>query len=303
MEKKAQEVKSSKVLESRGMAQEYLGWLVAPIAFQLPWLFVITLIQKKYGVGQFLKNPRKSGVPPFLVRLLENCGLWSSSYGLAWVLFQWIKRNRMHLKYVEKAPPSRFVMSEICRSFGGIVVLTIYQGCYRARSLASYRVTGLKRILTAVALVLWADFHFYAVHRLLHAVPFLYHRVHKVHHLSNNVDPWSGLSMHPVEHIFYFSSVLPLLLIPFVPAEAVQALSDGLITFPIPAHIGLWPFEKHHFKHHREFNYNYGSSVLFDVFFGTDFEAYQKRKLAGRQSAADERRAKEAAHQAKITIG
>merc|ERR1712232_669571 len=106
--------------------------------------------------------------------------------------------------------------------------------------------------------------------------------------------------MHPVEHMLYFSALLPLLLLPNVPAVSVQALSDGLISFPIPAHIGLWPFEKHHFKHHREFNYNYGSSMLFDVVFGTDFEAYQKRKLAGRQNAADEKRAREAARQAKM---
>lgn len=300
---KAQQVRSSKTQDSRGLVQEYLGWLVAAIPFQLPWLLIITWIQKKYGFGHFLKHPPKSGVPSFRARLSENCGLWLSSYGVAWLLFQWIKKNKAELKYVEKSPPSRFILSEIRRSFGGILVLTAYQGFYRARSPTSHQLTGLKRILTTVAIILWGDFHFYAIHRLLHAVPLLYHQVHKVHHLSNNVDPWSGLSMHPVEHILYFSAVLPLLLVPHVPPQAVQAVSNGLITFPIPAHIGLWPFEKHHFKHHREFNYNYGSSVLFDVLFGTDFEAYEKRKFAGRQSASDERRAKEAAHQAKITIG
>ena len=54
---------------------------------------------------------------------------------------------------------------------------------------------------------IWSAFHFYWVHRLLH-VPFLYRHFHSLHHRNVNVGPWSGLSMHPVEHLLYFTSVL-----------------------------------------------------------------------------------------------
>ena len=48
------------------------------------------------------------------------------------------------------------------------------------------------------------DFHFYAVHRLLHWRP-LYELAHCLHHRNVTVGPWAGMSMHPVEHVLYFS--------------------------------------------------------------------------------------------------
>ena len=58
-----------------------------------------------------------------------------------------------------------------------------------------------------VLLPIWSEFHFYWVHRLLH-VPFIYKHVHSLHHRNVNIGPWSGLSMHPVEHLLYLSSLL-----------------------------------------------------------------------------------------------
>ena len=61
-------------------------------------------------------------------------------------------------------------------------------------------------LFTGIALMyMWADFHFYWTHRLLHT-QMLYKTVHKVHHQSFNPDPFSGLSMHWVESAIYFSS-------------------------------------------------------------------------------------------------
>lgn len=37
---------------------------------------------------------------------------------------------------------------------------------------------------------------------------FLYSKVHSLHHKSYNTGPWSGLCMHPVEHICYYSVTL-----------------------------------------------------------------------------------------------
>ena len=65
-------------------------------------------------------------------------------------------------------------------------------------------------------LPIWSAFHFYWVHRLLH-VPFFYKRVHALHHRNVNIGPWSGLSMHPVEHLLYLSSLLIHCVIPSHP--------------------------------------------------------------------------------------
>jgi|TARA_B110000238_G_C15882533_1_gene334121 sterol desaturase/sphingolipid hydroxylase (fatty acid hydroxylase superfamily) len=41
--------------------------------------------------------------------------------------------------------------------------------------------------------------------------------VHALHHRNVNIGPWSGLSMHPVEHLLYLSSLLIHYVIPSHP--------------------------------------------------------------------------------------
>ena len=53
-------------------------------------------------------------------------------------------------------------------------------------------------------LFLWSTANFYFVHRLLHWQP-VYRRVHELHHRNVDVGPWTGISMHPAEHLLYFS--------------------------------------------------------------------------------------------------
>lgn len=48
----------------------------------------------------------------------------------------------------------------------------------------------------------WQSFYFYGIH-----LPFLFKTVHHVHHRNINTGPWSGLPMHRVELLFYFSSI------------------------------------------------------------------------------------------------
>ena len=54
---------------------------------------------------------------------------------------------------------------------------------------------------------LWLSFHFYWIHRLLHWRP-LYRMAHSLHHRNIDTGPWTGISMHPLEHLLYFSSIL-----------------------------------------------------------------------------------------------
>jgi Fatty acid hydroxylase len=74
--------------------------------------------------------------------------------------------------------------------------------------------------LLMLVIPLLREFHFYCIHRLLH-VPVLYRTVHKLHHNNVNPGPWSGLSMHPIEHVLYFSGVLIHWVVPSHPVHAL----------------------------------------------------------------------------------
>ena len=125
----------------------------------------------------------------------------------------------------------------------------------------------------------WIAFHFYLVHRLLH-MGVLYDWVHSLHHRNVNVGPWSGISMHPIEHMLYFSSMLIHLVIPSHP---IHIMFHGYML-ALSAIIGHAGFHEllvgqsrrvalghfHHQLHHRYFECNYGSvDFPMDVWFGT----------------------------------
>ena len=120
---------------------------------------------------------------------------------------------------------------------------------------------------------------FYAIHRLIH-VPWLYRHVHVVHHRSVNPSPWSSLSMHPVEHLLYFSSIAWHLVLPSHPVLALYQLHVAGFG-AIPGHVGfdrvelgggrsVDPHAYGHYLHHKYFEVNYGDGLVpMDRLFGT----------------------------------
>jgi lathosterol oxidase len=122
-------------------------------------------------------------------------------------------------------------------------------------------------ILLILLIPIWETLYFFLIHKLIHWPP-LYRSVHYLHHRNINVGPWSGLSMHPVEHLLYFGSILihfvvpssPLLIIFHLQYYALTAATthtgfQGLnVGNKMP--LGLGTF--HHQLHHRYFECNYG---------------------------------------------
>ncbi len=122
-------------------------------------------------------------------------------------------------------------------------------------------------VLIIFLLPMWETTHFFLIHRLIHWSP-LYKRIHALHHRNTNVGPWSGLSMHPGEHLIYLSTVLIHFIIPSNPllimfhlqyftlsAATTHAGYQG-ITFNDKVILPLGTF--HHQMHHRYFECNYG---------------------------------------------
>ena len=69
-------------------------------------------------------------------------------------------------------------------------------------------------------LIFWASFHFYWIHRALHWPP-LYRIAHAVHHRNIYIGPWSGISMHPIEHLIFYSNFLIHFIVPSHPLHIV----------------------------------------------------------------------------------
>lgn len=123
------------------------------------------------------------------------------------------------------------------------------------------------------------EFHFYLVHRLTH-VPVLYRLVHSVHHKSANPSPWSSLSMHPVEHLLYWSGALLHLVLPSHPLLALYHIHVAGVG-AVVGHIGFdklvvgdnTAFDAHtraHYLHHKYFEVNYADGLMpLDRIFGT----------------------------------
>ncbi len=128
-------------------------------------------------------------------------------------------------------------------------------------------------------LFLWSTTNFYVVHRVLHS-PKVYRHVHELHHRNVDVGPWSGISMHPIEHLFYFS---PFVLWWFFPVHPVIIILTGFYQGLNPAlsHCGfdyvrlgnklhLKTGDWYHQLHHQYFNLNYGNTPTpFDKLFGS----------------------------------
>ncbi|CDX14841.1 C-5 sterol desaturase [Mesorhizobium sp. ORS 3324] len=136
-------------------------------------------------------------------------------------------------------------------------------------------------VLWFVLLPLYGVFHFYWIHRLLHWGP-IYHKIHSIHHRNVNVGPWSGMSMHPGEHIIYLSSVLIHLVIPSHPIHLIFHLQNKVllaisshsgyeaVTAGEDSDAGLKVGDFFHQLHHRYFECNYGEpEVPCDKWFGT----------------------------------
>jgi sterol desaturase/sphingolipid hydroxylase (fatty acid hydroxylase superfamily) len=123
------------------------------------------------------------------------------------------------------------------------------------------------------------EFHFFWVHKMIHWPP-IYKRVHKIHHRNINPGPWSGLSMHPIEHLVYFSGFIIYWIVPAHPLHFIHySMLVGLS--PAQGHTGFdriiagdktivhLPYYAH-YLHHRLFEVNYADGTIpLDKWFGS----------------------------------
>jgi sterol desaturase/sphingolipid hydroxylase (fatty acid hydroxylase superfamily) len=152
----------------------------------------------------------------------------------------------------------------------------------------------------------WLNIHFYAFHRLIHWEP-LYKSVHSLHHKNINVGPWSGLAMHPIEHLVYFSAVIIFWVIPAHPFHTVYLL-QSLAFGPVLEHHGFDRLVLNrkttfntdhyiHYLHHKYVKVNFSTDtglLPLDKWLGTfhdgSDEAHEAWKKRMREQALRSRR-------------
>jgi len=145
-------------------------------------------------------------------------------------------------------------------------------------------------VLLMVGVIYLRLIHFYFVHRLIHWPP-LYKSSHYLHHKNVNIGPWSGITMHPIEHVLYFSGAILHWIIPSHPVHMIFHLIHAGTTAGI-GHVGfhrlvgkgdsgLQTDFYFHYLHHRYFTVNFGDeSVPLDKWFGTHLDGSQEELKA-----------------------
>jgi len=151
--------------------------------------------------------------------------------------------------------------------------------------------TLLHTTLLSVIIPPYRDVHFYFAHRLIHLRP-MYKYVHSLHHRNTDTEPFSGLAMHPVEHMYYFTCYAPLLVLPSLLGVAVSPflvfwMGVHLVISPAASHSG---YEDHfsadlgHYLHHRYTECNYSGGINFDAYFGTHRATLTESKAKSKPS-------------------
>ena len=149
---------------------------------------------------------------------------------------------------------------------------------------------GLNFVASFFWVPLWRSWHFYFAHRFLHVRP-LYKYVHSLHHRNTDIEPFAGLCMHPVEHLYYFACAGPSL---YVFASPFAFMWNGihLLLSPAASHSGFednFQSDQFHYLHHKYFECNYGpSDCPLDRWFGTFKDRIEPKRASDAKQIATE---------------
>ncbi|KAL4229152.1 hypothetical protein ACF0H5_012190 [Mactra antiquata] len=132
-------------------------------------------------------------------------------------------------------------------------------------------------LLSIPALFFYNEAISYYPHRFFHN-PWLYKKVHKIHHRYGSPTLYSTTAMHPLEFLMYQTFLaIPVFTVPVHAVVFVTILLYGYY-YGMMDHSGIkmdavWPWQPSsmfHDDHHRYFHCNFGfNTLIFDRFHGT----------------------------------
>ena len=264
-------------------------------SFFFPWFVVYMAV---IGVSYAFFTPelsRMATVSPdwiaeITVRNAVILTLWNGAFHLWFYKFKMQGRKKKYSGKWMAENSSIFLFKDqvydnVFWSYMGVLFWSAYEcGLWWAYAnglipYVSFETNPVWFVILMLLVPFWRNFHFYWIHRLIHWKP-LYDTVHYLHHKNVNVGPWSGMAMHPVEHLLYFSCMLIHLV---VPSHPLHMMFNGFQT-------GLGPAVSHsgfdeivfgdtvsvrndrymHYLHHRYHNVNFGEyNFPLDKWFGS----------------------------------
>lgn len=206
------------------------------------------------------------------------------------------KRTTLKKFKIQKDSASQdHIVREIKYSFFSSIIFTLsilltfilfdkgYSKIYK--DIESYSITYL--ISSFFIMLIIHDFYFYCTHRLLH-LPYVYKKVHKLHHSSYNPTPFSAFSFHPAEAVIQ-AAIIPIICV-ILPVHIYALLFFVVynVLINIVGHSGYEFFSEsyksswlgkysnspmHHNMHHKNVKGNYGLYFsIWDKIFRTEIK-------------------------------
>lgn len=293
-----------------------LNYLLYGMLFPWGYLFILLAFPVWYYFTPGLATMAEFE-PGWLALLwLRNAALLTLvAGGLHWWLY--LRRGQQrHYKFHDKWPetdnPKLFLWGNQVRDnvfwsiASGVTICTAYEAItYWIYANGHLRVPAIGDHpiyfgLCLLGVFFLGNYHFYCVHRFMHWAP-VYKIVHELHHRNVNTGPWTGISMHPLEHLLYFSVFIALWLLPVHPVIVVL-LSLFMAIGPAPSHSGfdfveirgkrITAGDWYHQLHHQYFNFNYGNSnAPLDHLFGSYHDGSKASLQAQKERKRRQRRA------------
>lgn len=245
-------------------------------------------------------------LPQAFGQSLMNYAVIAAVYLIVWKLFKERLKN-WRIQFKERVNGKQ-IKSELINSLFVLLVSTVFVlVVYFLKS------KGYTKIYTDIneyprffayfgffIFLLIDDTWFYWTHRLLHH-PRIYRYVHRVHHKSIDVNPFTSLSFHWAEAFLLTFWILPVSLFCPMYLPALVALQLWGFLDNIKSHLGYEFFPSwwnrsigkimtsstHHNMHHSKFNGNYGVHFrIWDRLLGTEFKDYEQEfdKVQARKS-------------------
>lgn len=282
-----------------------IGVFLIATAARGEWLLLIVYVAKDYlretlqvadaqlnetlSDTDFLTDIGLKNLPIFMVFAVAVS--FSTFWGIGLSFDKYFYKNRRHMPKEWKCQPDRWLTKETEWHEFFLGSFNMLLGSLGSGVISCYIINGGKNTLytnisehgwlyflaTIPALFMYNEAVSYYPHRFFHN-PYLYKKVHKIHHRYGSPTLYSTTAMHPLEFLMYQTFLaIPAFTVPLHVGVFLTILLYGYY-YGMMDHSGInmdavWPWQPSsmfHDNHHRYFHCNFGfNTLIFDKFHGT----------------------------------